>query len=87
VSRGAIVTHGTLCNNIEDDERINMYGIIEDNRRSVTGIDKIQISYYIVYSISRTPGGRVPPREAVPAAANGRRGNGNGPTVARALNI
>jgi len=29
----------------------------------------------------------VPPREAVPAAANGRRGNGNGLTVARALNI
>jgi len=29
----------------------------------------------------------VPQREAVPAAANGRRGNGNGLTVARALNI
>lgn len=40
-----------------------------------------------MYIVSVWPGGRVPPRETVPAAANGRRGNGNGLTVARALNI
>jgi len=58
-----------------------MYSIILDNRRSVTGIDKIQIR--------AIRGGRVPPREAVLAAAyiRGRRGIGNGQTVVRALNI
>lgn len=64
-------SHTTHYNNIEDDERINMYSIIEDNRRSVTGIDKIQIGSYII--IASVGPGRTCAAERISGDGGGKR--------------